>query len=87
MSVSESKRYEVFRRAEGRCRCTLVRCGHPIDHREALQRASGTIAVGPIGAALLTLAASQFLVVLDQLLDRENVVDGGAQNMCRSGLT
>ena len=54
MSVSESKRHEVFHRAGGRCQCTLARCSHPIDHDEALRRASGNIAVGPIGAALLS---------------------------------
>ena len=54
MSVSDSKRREVFHRAGGRCQCTLAGCRHPIDHAEALRRASGTIAVGPIGATLLS---------------------------------
>ena len=54
MSVSESKRRKVFHRAGGRCQCTLARCSHPIDHYAVLRRASGTIAVGPIGAALLS---------------------------------
>lgn len=53
MSVSESKRHGVFQRAGGRCQCTLSRCRHPINHDEASLRASRTIAVGPIGAALL----------------------------------
>ena len=56
MSVSESKRHEVFHRAGGRCQCTLAQCSHPIDRYVELQRASGTIAVGPIGAALLSSA-------------------------------
>ena len=54
MSVSESKRREVFHRAGGRCQCTFAQCRHPINHDEALRRASGNIALGSIGAALLS---------------------------------
>lgn len=54
MSVSESDRKTVFYRAGGRCQCVLAGCSHPIDHHEALARATNTIEVGRIASSLLS---------------------------------
>ena len=54
MSISESKRRTVFRRAGGRCQCRLDGCSHTIDPQEALRRATAAVEGGPIAAALLS---------------------------------